>query len=105
MAPLLDRIKERKVAQWTGAYIASAWVLVEVVDVVAQWWAWPAAVVRAIQVLLAFGLPFAVTLAWYHGEKGRQRFSTPEPPHHHAPRPDRGRHDPGARASHRLERR
>lgn len=34
--------------------------------------------IRMVQVLLAGGLPLTLVLAWYHGERGRQRVSGTE---------------------------
>ncbi|MFW6084430.1 MAG: hypothetical protein ACODAA_04395 [Gemmatimonadota bacterium] len=75
---LLERLKRRKLVQWALAYIAGAWVVVQVVGELAESWAWPGGVVRGLHVLLLVGFVGALVLAWYHGEQGRQRVSGAE---------------------------
>jgi TolB-like protein/Flp pilus assembly protein TadD len=78
MTSLVDRLKERKLVQWALAYLAGAWLLLQVLDVLGQNFDWPRAFFRAATVVLAIGFFAALVLAWYHGEKGRQRASGPE---------------------------
>jgi TolB-like protein/Flp pilus assembly protein TadD len=78
MIPLLDRLRERKLVQWALAYLAGAWLLFQVLHTLSQTYGWPSALMRSVPVLLAIGLLVALVLAWYHGEKGRQRVSGPE---------------------------
>ena len=75
---LLQRLKERKLVQWGVAYLAGAWVLYEVVDTVGDRWGLPNAFFQGLFVVLAIGFFITLVLAWYHGEKGRQRVSGPE---------------------------
>jgi serine/threonine-protein kinase len=75
---LLQRLKERKLVQWALAYLAGAWVLFEVSDAVGGRLGWPDVFYHGLLVLLGFGFFVALVLAWYHGEKGRQRVSGPE---------------------------
>lgn len=75
---LLDRLKERKVGQWSLGYVAGAWVALEALDFVAEPWNVPGPVQRGLQVALVLGLPVTVVLAWYHGAEGRQRMRGPE---------------------------
>lgn len=70
---LMAQLKQRKLVQWTLAYLAGAWVLLQVAELLADAFAWPSWVLQALIALLAIGLPGAVVIAWYHGEKGRQR--------------------------------
>ena len=65
--------RERKVVQWALAYLAGAWVAYEVLSQIGENFAWPAVVMRVVTVVLATGLPVALVLAWFHGEKGRQK--------------------------------
>ncbi len=74
----LERLRRRKIFQWAAAYLAAAWVTLEVTDVVSGILDWPATVPRVALVLLAFGFPLVLVLAWYHGEKGHQRVSGAE---------------------------
>lgn len=75
---VLRSLRDRKVFQWTAAYVAGAWVVLEGLDMAEGPWGLSAALMRTVQVLLAAGLPLVVVLAWYHGERGRQRVSGTE---------------------------
>lgn len=72
-AGLLARFRQRRIGQWSLAYVAGAWVALEALSLVAEPWQVPSGVHRALQLALAAGLPVTVVLAWYHGESGRQR--------------------------------
>jgi TolB-like protein/Tfp pilus assembly protein PilF len=74
----LQRLRDRKLVQWALAYVAAAFALIQVVDIVAQRFAWPEAVERYLIVALAVGFFAALVLAWYHGERGAQRVSGTE---------------------------
>ena len=74
----LERIKERKLFQWALAYLAGAWLVLQVLDLLGDAFGWPADVQQIAIVLLAVGFLAALVLAWYHGEKGQQRVSGPE---------------------------
>lgn len=74
----LERVKQRKIGQWGLAYIAGAWVVAQVVDVVAEPFGLPLGTHRGVLIALAFGFPLVLILAWYHGERGRQRVSGTE---------------------------
>lgn len=75
---LLQRLKKRKLVQWAVAYLAGAWVLFEVSDAVGGRWNLPDVLFQGLFVLLPIGFFIILVLAWYHGEKGRQRVSGPE---------------------------
>lgn len=75
---LIERIRERKIVQWTAAYLSGAWLILQVVDVIGDQFAWPGALERGITITLGFGLLAAVIVAWYHGEKGHQRVTRTE---------------------------
>ena len=78
MSDFLQRLRERKLVQWALTYVAASFALLQGVDIVAQRFAWPEAVERALIVALAVGLFVALVLAWYHGERGAQRVSGTE---------------------------
>ncbi len=73
MASLVERLTQRKIVQWAIAYVAGAWLLVEVLSFVAENFGWPAGFVRGAAVFLGIGFFVTLVLAWYHGEKGQQR--------------------------------
>lgn len=78
VAGILENVKDRKVVQWAMAYLAAAWIGLQALNVLEGPWNLSAGFVRGAQVLLALGLPLTLVLAWYHGEKGRQRVSGAE---------------------------
>src|SRR4029079_9866747 len=78
LAQLWRSINERKMVQWTIAYIALAYSIQHRVVLTGEAFAWPHAVQRIAMLLLALGLPVVVTIAWYHGDRGSQRVSGPE---------------------------
>jgi adenylate cyclase len=73
MRSLLSRLRERKLVHWAVAYLAGSWLVLQVLDLLAQPFAWPMLVMRAATVLLAIGFLAALVVAWYHGERGAQR--------------------------------
>src|SRR6185312_9420654 len=75
MAEFIARLKQRKLVQWTIAYVAFAFALIQVLDVVAGSYHWPDAVMHLAFGVLALGFIVVLVLAWYHGEQGRQRAS------------------------------
>ena len=78
MHPIIQRLKDRKLAQWVLAYAAGAWLVLQVLDVTAEPWGLSGTVIRAAQAALLVGFFVTLVLAWYHGEQGRQRVSGPE---------------------------
>ncbi len=78
MNDFVDRLKKRKLVQWALAYLAGAFALYTGLQAVGEPWGVTDGLLRTAQGILALGFPVAATLAWYHGEKGRQRVSGPE---------------------------
>ena len=78
MEQFLERLKQRKLVQWALAYVAAAFALIQVLDVVAQRFGWPESAERILIIVLAIGFFVALVLAWYHGERGAQRVSGTE---------------------------
>jgi len=73
-----DRLRRRKVVQWSVAYVAAAWALLQGLEFLADLYDWPTAFLRVVTLVLAVGLPIVVTLAWYHGDRGEQRIGGTE---------------------------
>ena len=69
---------ERKVFRWSLAYLAAAWATLEAFGFLAELYGWGETAVRVVVILLAAGLPAAAVIAWYHGERGRQRVTRTE---------------------------
>lgn len=75
---ILDRLQAKRVPEWMLAYLAVAWVALQLGDALREIWNWPVGLLRGITMALALGaLPVAV-IAWHHGEKGEQRVSAVE---------------------------
>jgi hypothetical protein len=71
-------LKERKLVQWTAGYIAMAWVMLQLMDVLSETWGWPRVAQQAVSLLLGYGILPALVVAWFHGEKGRQEICAME---------------------------
>lgn len=69
---LIQRFQERKIVQWTVAYLVVAGALLQLTDVLSGAWGWSAVVQQAVSLLLGYGILPAMVVAWFHGEKGRQ---------------------------------
>jgi TolB-like protein/Tfp pilus assembly protein PilF len=78
MNEFLQRLKERKLVQWTLAYVAGAFALLQGIDIVAQRFGWPEQTIRLVIIALSVGLFVTLVLAWYHGERGAQRVTGTE---------------------------
>lgn len=70
---LFERLSRRKLVHWIVAYLAGAWLLLQLTDVLSEIWAWPITLQRAVSLVLGMGLFPAIVVAWFHGEKGHQR--------------------------------
>jgi TolB-like protein/Flp pilus assembly protein TadD len=71
----LENLKQRKLVQWAVAYLAGAWLIMQLVDVLGGRWGISDSAARIIDLALVVGFFIALVLAWYHGEQGRQRIS------------------------------
>ena len=78
LSALWRRVHERKIAQWSLAYVALAYGIQHGVVLTAEAFDWPHAVQQISMLLLALGLPVTMTFAWYHGERASRRISGPE---------------------------
>jgi TolB-like protein len=68
-------LRRRKVVQWGIAYIAGAWGLLQGFAYLSTVFQWPAQLQRPVTMAFLVGLPIALVLAWYHGDRGHQRVS------------------------------
>lgn len=73
-----QRLKQRKLVQWALAYIATAFALLQGIDIIAQQFGWPQSLQRGLTWILVLGFFIALVLAWYHGERGAQKVSGTE---------------------------
>jgi len=72
------RLRRRKVVQWGIAYVAGAWGLLQGLAYATATFHWPEQVQQLTTLGLVIGLPIVLVLAWYHGDRGQQRITTPE---------------------------
>ena len=78
MNQFLQELKQRKLVQWTVAYVAAVFALLQGVDIVAQRFVWPELVERILIIAACVGFFVTLVLAWYHGERGAQRVTGTE---------------------------
>jgi adenylate cyclase len=75
---LWTRLRRRKVVQWGLVYVAAAWGFLQGLEYVTETYHWPEQLRQVSFLALLIGLPIVLVLAWYHGDRGQQRISTPE---------------------------
>lgn len=75
---IIESLKQRKMFQWAAAYLAGAWVLMQLIDVLGSRWGVSDEAARVIDVVLIVGFFTTLVIAWYHGDQGKQRVSGPE---------------------------
>jgi TolB-like protein/Tfp pilus assembly protein PilF len=71
-------LRRRKVVQWSLAYAAGAWALLQVVGFAVDTFDWPRVIQQFSSIGLVVGLPVVLVIAWYHGDRGQQRVSGAE---------------------------
>lgn len=69
------QLKQRRMFQVVAAYAAAGWVAIEVVDQLTDQGVVPAFFYPLALIWYLYGLPAALILGWYHGEKGAQKVS------------------------------
>src|SRR5215469_13406678 len=72
------RIREHKIIQWALGYLAAALAVTHAEELIARAFEWPEFISRALIVVLALGLPIAITLAWYHGHRASRHVTGAE---------------------------
>ena len=72
---LWSGLRRRKVVQWGIAYVAAAWGLLQGLAYLSTVFQWPGRLQRPVTMAFLVGLPIALVLAWYHGDRGHQRVS------------------------------
>jgi len=72
------KLRRRKVVQWSLAYAAAAWTLLQVIEYLGETYSWPPAIRQIVTPALALGSLPVLVLAWYHGDGGEQKVSRPE---------------------------
>jgi serine/threonine-protein kinase len=75
---LFAEIKERRLLQLMGAYMVSGFVALEGVDQLISNGLLPDIAYRIALVFYLFGVPGSLSIAWFHGAKGRQKATRAE---------------------------
>ncbi len=69
---IFAEIKERRLLPFMGAYLVTGFVALEGVDQLVSYEILPVIAYRIALVFYLFGIPGSLTIAWFHGAKGRQ---------------------------------
>ena len=72
------KLRRRKVVQWGLVYVAAGWGFLQGLEYVSESFHWPEQFRQIALLALLIGLPIVLVLAWYHGDRGQQRITTPE---------------------------
>ena len=72
------KLRRRKVVQWGVVYVAAAWGFLQGLEYLSGTYDWPRQIQQYTTLVLLIGLPIVLVLAWYHGDRGQQRITTPE---------------------------
>jgi TolB-like protein/Tfp pilus assembly protein PilF len=78
IANIWSALRRRKVVQWGVVYVAAAWGFLQGLEYLSGTYDWPRQIQQLTTLALLIGLPIVLVLAWYHGDRGQQRVSTPE---------------------------
>jgi TolB-like protein len=73
-----QRLRERKLVQWGVAYLAGAWLVLQVATLLGGQFELSAGMLRGFTVVLAIGFFASLVIAWYHGERGQQTVTATE---------------------------
>lgn len=69
---ILHEINSRRILPAVLLYGAGAFTVLEATDILSDRFGWPAVVFKIVFTLIIAGIPIALIIAWYHGEKGKQ---------------------------------
>ena len=73
-----QQLRRRKVVQWGIAYAAAAWGFLQGLEYVGEAFGWPGVIRQVAILVVLMGLPFVIMVAWYHGDRGKQRVTGTE---------------------------
>jgi TolB-like protein len=75
---LWSDIKQRRITQIFLSYLVGGWIILQVVDQVVDRDVLPRYAYLVALILFGFGIPAALIIGWYHGEKGTQKATSLE---------------------------
>lgn len=70
---IIERLRRRRIVQWAAAYVVVALGVMEFIEGFGARWGITEDAQRLLDVVLVIGLGVTIVLAWFHGERGRQR--------------------------------
>jgi Tol biopolymer transport system component len=73
-----QQLRRRRVVQWGIAYAAAGWAFLQGLEYVGEAFGWPSAIRQVAIFAVMVGLPFVIMVAWYHGDRGKQRVTGTE---------------------------
>ena len=73
-----QQLRRRKVVQWGIAYAAAGWGFLQGLEYVGEAFGWPSEIRQVAIFVVMVGLPFVIMVAWYHGDRGKQRVTGTE---------------------------
>ena len=73
-----QQLRRRKVVQWGIAYAAAGWGFLQGLEYVSEAFGWPSEIRQVAILVVMVGLPFVIMVAWYHGDRGKQRVTGTE---------------------------
>ncbi len=74
----LRNVKERALVPWALIYLAGAWVVLQVVRFAGERLLWSPLISQGLALLAFVGFFVTLVVAWFHGERGRQRVKPAE---------------------------
>jgi TolB-like protein len=78
VASVWSALRRRKVVQWGLVYVAAAWGFLQGLEYVTETFHWPEQLRQVTFLALLIGLPIALVLAYYHGDRAQHRITTSE---------------------------
>jgi tetratricopeptide (TPR) repeat protein len=78
MTDIFQEIKKRRILAALGLYVGSCWVLIEILDRLAERYLWSPYITDAAFWGLYSLIPAVILLAWTHGKPGKDRVTTAE---------------------------
>lgn len=78
MTDIVQEIKNRRILPALGLYVGSCWVLIEILDRLAERYLWSPYITDAAFWGLYSLIPAVILLAWTHGKPGKDRVTTAE---------------------------
>jgi TolB-like protein len=71
--PVFKQLKERRIVKILVAYLAAGWIGLEATSQLTTHGIVPAATYQLALIWFVCGIPVALIVGWYHGEKGKQQ--------------------------------